>query len=682
MIAFYTALLGGWDWAFVGWFIAVTLGVGLWYSKRASANLDEYFLSGRKLPWWALGTSMVATTFAADTPIAVAGFVIAGGIAMNWFWWSFLFGGTLTVFVFARWWRRAEVVTEIELIARRYDGQPARLLRGFKAVFLGVVVNAIIFGFVMKAMSAICATVFDADPWVSLGILLALTFVYTMMSGLWGVVATDVLQFVMALLGAILLAVVAVNEVGGLDALVERVQGIQHGLAGAVDLATTAIGDLAEWKERCRVLGDQGVDLGATLLTEQSGFEQLPQQLAGLRGQHEVFAALSVENVQQFASFVERMQRLGDGFDIFSVFPTGWNLVTATVLILVFVNWWAVYYPGAEPGGGGYVAQRMSAALDENHARLGTLWFIFAHYVVRPWPWLLVGLAAIAVAPQYLLNLKGELGDFRSDAAYPGMFQYLPVGILGLVVASFFAAFMSTITTTLNLSSSYLVNDLYLPFLSKGDEASPRARVWVARAAVAVVTVIGVGVSIVLTSVGEGWGWIMHITAGVGPVLILRWIWWRINAWSEIAAMLASAAGMVLTKTTAIGEWLQQSTGGPKAELELLFIVCLSVSVWLPVTLMTKPVGDKQLDSFFQKVRPGGAWAAVATRCGLAPTRMGRDLKMWGVSTAMIFGALLGFGGVLLGETTQAVLWLGIAVAGGVALRLLFAAEARAKEAA
>ncbi len=593
--------LSGWDWAFIGWFLAVTLGIGLYYSKRASAGLSEYFLSGRKLPWWALGTSMVATTFAADTPIAVAGFVVAAGVAKNWVWWSFLFGGTLTVFVFSRWWRRAEVVTEIELIDRRYDGGAARALRGFKAIYLGLVLNAITFGWVTNAMVNVCEVVFDIRPALALAVLLALTFVYTMLSGLWGVVATDVLQFAMALLGAILLAVLSVVEVGGLGELVRRV--------GELDPATLEI------------------------------------------------------------------------------FPTGWGTLSMTVSILVLVNWWAVYYPGAEPGGGGYVTQRMSAALDEDHARKGTLWFIFAHYAVRPWPWIIVGLAAIALEPRFFEYARlgegvappADLDEFHQDKAYPYMFQFLPVGILGLVVASFLAAFMSTITTTLNLSASYLVNDFYLPFVRRGDDE--RGRVLVARVAVAVVAAVGSIVAWQMTSVAAGWGVLMQLTAGTGPVLILRWLWWRVNAWSEISAMIASAIAFIFARV-GVGEWLAQTTGGPKDELQLVFIAATSVAVWVPVTFATQPASRAKLRAFYERVRPGGWWSSVPDECQLPRTLLGRELRMWIASTAMIFGALLGLGSLLLLDTMWGVIWVCIAVAGAVGLRMGFQSERAEREAA
>lgn len=605
--------LSGWDWAFLLWFLAVTTGVGLYYAKRAGSNLQEYFLSGRSLPWWALGTSIVATTFAADTPLVVAGFVISGGIAKNWIWWNFLFGATLTVFLFSKLWRRAAVVTEIELIDLRYDGASARALRAFKAVFLGLVVNSIIFGFVTRAMLSIVEVVFPGlDPGIALGGLLALTLFYTALSGLWGVVATDVLQFVMAVLGAVLLAALAVSEVGGLGALVDR--------------------------------------LG---------------QVAGPDGQERIL----------------------------SIVPTTWDAFTAGVVILVLVNWWAVYYPGAEPGGGGYVVQRMSAALDEQHARAGNLWFVFAHYVLRPWPWVIVGLCAIVLEPRFFeaaqLDEAGReaagLTEFHPpEKAYPWMFRLLPVGLLGLVAASFLAAFMSTITTTLNLSASYLVNDLYLPFFGRGRsgaDSDEKHQVRVARGAVVLVSVLGAFVSWVLVSAGDGWVFIMDLTAGSGLVLILRWVWWRISAVSEISAMVGSAVAFYFVRMEGYDAVLADLTGGPKDQVGLLAIVLGSTVAWVVATLATRPTGDSTLDAFFARVRPGGFWGPVAQRSAVRAESLGRDLRMWLASTVLVFGALFGLGSLLLLDTAVGMACIAVALGAGCWLRQLFAAEREAEAA-
>lgn len=577
--------LSFWDWLFLAWFLLVTTGVGLYYARRAGRNLQEYFLSGRDLPWWALGTSMVATNFAADTPLAVTGIVLQDGIAGNWLWWNFMFGGTLTVFLFSRWWRRSHITTEIELISKRYDGKAASILRGVKAVYLGLLVNSIIFGWVTLAMGRILEVVFDLPRPMSLGILLAITLFYTALSGLWGVVASDVLQFSMAMVGAIILAVLSVQEVGGLEIL--------------------------------------------------------------------------VKDIQTLGAYYDK--------DYLAIFPTGWSAFTGAVMVLVLVNWWAVYYPGNEPGGGGYIAQRMFAAKNENHARAGTLWFIFANFVLRPWPWILVALSAAVLEPAFLAG--HAQGPYAPEKAYPWMFQVLPEGMLGLVVASFFAAFMSTITTTLNLSASYLVNDLYLP-LTAGRKQSDRRQVWVARTAVGLVTGVGCLVAWQMESVSGGWELLMDVTAGTGLVLIARWLWWRVNAWSEISAMLSSALICLWTFSEDGEDLLFRWSREQEALVEpirLLLILSVTTVVWLTTTFLTPPVSRKHLTAFFEEVRPGGFWGDIDLEAGFPKSRMSRDLILWGTSTMMIFGSLFGLGSALLLQTGAAALFLSLAAAGTLA---------------
>jgi SSS family transporter len=465
------------DFVFVLWFLLVSLAVGLHYGRRAGTSLQEYFLSGRDLPWWALGTSLVATTFASDTPLVVSGFVLSGGVARNWVWWNFLIGGALTVLVFAPLWRRSRVLTEVELIDLRYSGAPAKALRGFKALYLGLVLNSLVFGWVTVAMGSVLTTLLGIRPELALGILIAISLVYTAISGLWGVVATDVIQFAMAMAGSLLLAALSVAEAGGLGSLVERLGGLAP----------------------------------------------------------------------------------ANGGDLLAFFPRGSGSFAAGTAVLLLVTWWAVYYPGAEPGGGGYVAQRMLAAKDERHAVLGTLWFAIAHYALRPWPWILVGLAAAALRPEFLDPAMKDLG-FEPERAYPWMMRILPPGLAGLMLASFLAAYMSTITTTLNLSASYVVNDFARPFLLKeGDE---RRLVAFSRAAVVAVTAAGCLVALRLESAGSGWMSAMELTAGIGPVLILRWLWWRVNAWSEIAAIAGSALAFLALQSGAAERFLSERLVG------------------------------------------------------------------------------------------------------------------------
>ncbi|MGH7151146.1 MAG: sodium:solute symporter family protein, partial [Planctomycetota bacterium] len=468
------------DFVFVAWFLAVSLAVGLHYGRRAGTSLQEYFLSGRDLPWWALGTSLVATTFAADTPLVVSEFTLKEGVAGNWVWWNFLVGGALTVLLFAPLWRRSRVVTEVELIELRYDGVPAKALRGFKALYLGLVLNSIVFGWVTIAMRDVLSAFLGLDPDLSLAVLIAISLLYTAISGLWGVVATDVIQFAMAMVGSILLAVLAVAEAGGLGSLVERLRTLEPARGG----------------------------------------------------------------------------------DLLGFFPKGSGALAASTAVYLLVNWWAVYYPGAEPGGGGYIAQRMLAAKDERHALLGTLWFSIAHYALRPWPWILVGLAAAALRPEFLDPAMAPLG-LEPRQAYPWMMRILPPGLAGLMLASFLAAYMSTITTTLNLSASYVVNDFARPFLVRGGEE--KRLIAFARGTVVAVTVVGCLVTYRLKSAGEGWTLVFGLTAGIGPVLLLRWLWWRINAWSEIAAIAGSAAAAFLLQRAPVERFLAERLVGREA---------------------------------------------------------------------------------------------------------------------
>ena len=447
------------DWIFIAWYLALSIGIGLYYSKRAGKSISEYFLSGRNLPWWLLGTSMVATSFSSDTPLAVTGIVVKDGVAGNWLWWNFMLGGALTVLFFAHLWRRAEVVTEVEFIDVRYSGRPARFLRGFKALYLGIPVSAITFGWVTLAMVRIIQAVFGTNGIAALAICLGLTVLYTTLSGLWGVVATDMLLFGVAMAGSVILSVVSVEQAGGIGALVEAVKA-----AGATN-----------------------------------------------------------------------------GKDYLSVFPPLGQALPLAFFVAVFVQWWAVYYPGAEPGGGGWSAQRMLAAKDPRHAVQGTLWYTIANYVLRPWPWILTALAAMVVFPGLTGATPGEM-----EAAYPRMIAFVPKGVAGIIVASLIAAFMSTIESIVNLAGSYLLNDFYRPFVRK--DASEKHYVAASRVMVLLVSLLGAGFSVVLGSVKMGWQLVMELSAGIGLVLLLRWYWWRISAWSEIAALGASAATAIYLK--------------------------------------------------------------------------------------------------------------------------------------
>jgi len=582
------------DWAVVVAFLALSLGVGVWFTRRSGQSLDDYFLSGRDLPWWALGTSMIATSFASDTPLVVAGFVLTAGVAKNWVWWSFLVGGTLTVFVFSRWWRRAELTTEVELIALRYDGRAAAGLRGFKALYLGLLLNSIVFGWVTKAMEKVLRAVLPdsgllAHEGFVVGVLIVVTLLYTAASGLWGVVATDVLQFVVAMVGAVAVAWLGVRECGGLDAMLARVASLEA----------------------------------------------------------------------------------ASGRDFLPLLPRGGDVVALLVVPLV-VQWWAVYYPGSEPGGGGYVAQRMFAAKDERHARGGTLWYIVFHYALRPWPWIVAGLAALCLEPRFAgLAADGSplppgaapIAGFDAESAYPWLFRFLPSGLLGLVVASFLAAYMSTITSLLNLSASYLVNDLWLPLQQRrGRASSPRAQVAVARATVVVVALAGGVVTASLARAGDGWSLVWEFTAGTGAVLLARWLWWRVNAWSEIAALAASIATCAVARLPPVAA--RVADGWPR----LLLVVAVTTVAWVATTLATRPCAMETLIRFHRRVRPGGAWGPVAAAAGAPGASLRPDLLRWLVSTAATYALLVATGLAVLGRPREAAAAAAVALLAGAAV--------------
>ncbi|MGH7525843.1 MAG: sodium:solute symporter family protein, partial [Gemmatimonadales bacterium] len=510
------------DWLIIALYFVLSAAIGLAYTRKAGQSLSDYFVSGRSLPWWLAGTSMVATTFAADTPLAVAGLVAKYGVAGNWLWWNGAFSGVLTVFFFARLWRRAGVLTDVEFAELRYGGKPAAALRGFRALYLALPINLIIMGWVTRAMVTILQISLDVDPWVAAIVLFGITALYSVLAGLWGVIVTDVFQFVVAMGGSILLAVLAVQSVGGLDALTAQA----------------------------------AARFGST----EAAFGVLP--------------------------------------------PTdqAW-LPLSTLLVFLGVQWWAAWYPGQEPGGGGYVVQRILSARDERHGLLATLWITVAHYAVRPWPWILVGFVAVLRYPG-LAN--PEEGYVRV------MVDILPSPFRGLLLAAFAAAYMSTISTHLNWGASYLVNDVYLRFIKP--QADRRAQVLASRVATAVLMVCSLIVMSFLSSVEQGWKLLIGLGAGTGLVFILRWYWWRVNAWSEISAMAASFVTSIAL--AASGYDLGDTSSGGYAK-SMLITVLVTTLVWLSVTLLTSPESDATLDRFYRQVRPGGAgWRRVAERLG------------------------------------------------------------------
>ena len=571
------------DWVVVALYFLFNVAVGLYYKSRASQNTAEFFLSGRNVPWWLAGTSMVATTFAADTPLVVTGLVAQNGIAGNWLWWNLLASGMLTVFFYARLWRRSGVMTDIEFAEIRYAGPPAAFLRGFRAIYLGLLINCIILGWVNLAMAKILQLVFGVSKgealWIVVG-MIALTSAISTLSGLWGVLVTDLFQFVIKMGMVIVLAVVAVQAVGGM---------------GEMRLKLAAIDQV-----RGATTGGQGSVL----------------------------------------SFVPDV-------------GSAW-MPMITFFVYIAVNWWATWYPGAEPGGGGYVAQRMLSAKDEKNSLLATLWFNIAHYAIRPWPWILVALASLILFP----NLKDpETGYIRV------MIDYLPSSLRGLMVAAFAAAFMSTIATQLNWGASYLVNDFYRRFVRR--DAAESHYVTASRLATAVLTVVSAAVAFRIESIGGAWRVLIITGAGTGAVLLLRWYWWRINAWSEVSAMITAFVVSVLLQTV----------GGLKSDqpLDFAHIVLVTVAVttvvWLAVTFLTRPEADATLVAFYRRTRPSRAgWGPVAALApDVRPSADGlANLIDWVAGCVLVYGVLFGVGKMLLQETAAGLVLLVVAGVAGV----------------
>jgi Na+/proline symporter len=560
------------DWVIISLYFLLSAAIGVYFTRRAGSSIQEFFLSGRNLPWWLAGTSMVATTFAADTPLAVTELVAKNGIAGNWLWWNFVLGGVLTVFFFARLWRRAGILTDVEFVELRYSGKPAAFLRGFRALYLGIFINTIIIGWVNLAMASVLEGIFGIPPgqvMIYVALSMALTALYSALSGLWGVAVTDVFQFVLAMTGTIVLAFVVLDlpQIGGMAGLLEKVP---------------------DWSLS-------------------------------------FFPAISQGAAQDSTGTLT----LGAG----------------AFFAFVGIQWWACWYPGAEPGGGGYVAQRMMSAKDERHSLFATLWFTVAHYCVRPWPWIIVGLATLVLYP--------DLGPAEKRLGYVyAMRDFLPPGFKGMLVAAFFAAYMSTLSTQLNWGTSYVINDFYRRFVRP--DAPESHLVAVSRIATLAMMDLSLYVTSILDTIAGAWAFIIEAGAGLGLVLILRWFWWRINAWSEIAAMVTPLA---------VYGWLHFGTQVRFPET-LYYIVAATTLAWLVVTFLTKPTDAKTLARFYRRVHPGGAgWRTVA---GMHPdvkgdSGYGRLLRDWLCGTILVYSALFGVGHIILLRTGQGLLCLAVA---------------------
>ncbi len=567
------------DWLIVALYFIISIVVGVYYSKRAGKSISEFFLSGRNLPWWLAGTSMVATTFAADTPLAVTELVAKNGIAGNWLWWNFLFGSMLTVFFFARLWRRAGVLTDVEFVELRYSGKPASFLRGFKALYLGLFINTVIIGWVNVAMVSILTGFFGVSEelvrYYVFGAMLIVA-VYSALSGLWGVAVTDAIQFVIAMAGTIVLAIVVINlpQINGVAGLKEK---------------------LPDW-------------------------------------------------VFKFTPVVGSTEEL--------VYGGVLALTVSSFIAYVFVQWWASWYPGAEPGGGGYVAQRMMSAKDEKHSLFATLWFTIAHYCIRPWPWIIAGLVTLVLYP--------ELGPDDKKLGYIfAMRDYLPVGLKGLLVAAFFAAYMSTIATHLNWGTSYVVNDFYKRFIKKN--ADEKHYVFVSRVVTLLVMVMSVLITLIIKTISGAWQFIIEASAGLGLVLILRWYWWRINAWSEIVAMIAPFFGYAYIK------FFTKITF-PET---LFYIVAFTTLSWLIATFLTRPVEQEHLLNFYRRTHPGGiGWRKIAQLAPNAKPDSGYIYLFidWISGIVLVYMFLFGIGKIVLGEYLSGLIYIAIGLAAGLVI--------------
>jgi SSS family solute:Na+ symporter len=578
------------DWSIVGGFFLLSLVIGLYFSKRAGKSYDEYFLSGRNMPWWLLGISMVATTFSADTPNLVTDIVRRNGVAGNWEWWAFLLTGMLTVFVYARLWRRSGIATDLEFYELRYSGKAAAFLRGFRALYLGVFFNIMIMASVSLAAIKIGGILLGLSPEQTLIIASIVTIAYTALGGLTGVIWTDFFQFALAMAGTIWAAMVVVD------------------------------------------------------LPEVNGLGNL----------------LSHENVQG------KLSLLPDFSDTNAIIPL--------FIIPIAVQWWSVWYPGAEPGGGGYIAQRMLSAKDEKNAVSATLLFNIAHYALRPWPWIIIALASLIVFPdlESLGSAFPGVGEdiLRDDLAYPAMLTFLPTGLLGLVIASLIAAYMSTISSHLNWGSSYVVNDFYKRFLNQ--EATEKQMVMVGRISTVVLMIISALLALYLTSALDTFKILLQIGAGTGLIFILRWFWWRINAWSEITAMIVS---FILALSFHFGD---PNDAYFEDWQKLVLGVAITTIAWVLVTFWTRPTEKGTLRSFFLLIKPDKiGWKPVVEDL---EKEAGMELQLKGTGKLpnqllcmffgvfLVYGALFATGYFLYEAVLQAVIACLVTLVSGLGL--------------
>ena len=548
------------DWTIVGAYFALSLAVGIWASKQAGKDTKSFFLAGRNMPWWLLGVSMVATTFSTDTPNLVTDLVRQNGVSGNWVWWAFLLTGMLTVFVYAKLWHRSGVLTDIEFYELRYSGKAAAFLRGFRALYLGLVFNVLVMGAVSLAAVKFGEIVLGWPGWLTLLIACSITLSYSTLGGLKAVIITDFVQFSLAMVGSIwaMIYILGLEQIGGLSNLITH------------------------------------------------------------------------------ANVVDKLALIPDLSD-----PDIWVPI---LLVPLAVQWWASYYPGSEPGGGGYIAQRMFSAKDEKNAVSATLFFNVAHYALRPWPWILIALSSLIVFPE-LSDIQDAFPNLSPDklghdVAYPAMLTLLPTGLLGLVAASLIAAFMSTMSTQLNLGASYLVNDFYQRFIKP--DASEKHLVNVGRLFTVISIILGGGLGLFLTSAGQAFDLLLMIGAGTGMIYILRWFWWRINAYTEIVAMVSSLC------IAFYFNFINQSFPGWE---KIVIGAILTTVVWVVATYFTPPDDEETLKNFVKKVNPGGpGWSRYSHGVSSEPWPVPNGILCMMLGCFAVYGVLLGVGQLIYGE--------------------------------
>ena len=548
------------DWGIIAIFFMLSLGIGIWASKKAGKDAESFFLAGKDMPWWLLGVSMVATTFSTDTPNLVTDLVRQNGVSGNWGWWAFLLTGMLTVFIYAKLWHRSNVLTDIEFYELRYSGKAAAFLRGFRALYLGLVFNVLVMGAVSLAAVKFGEIVLGIPGWLTLTIACSITLIYSVLGGLKAVIVTDFIQFIFAMVGSIwaTIYILSLPEIGGLSNLISH------------------------------------------------------------------------ENV------VSQLSLLPDFSN-----PDSWIPI---LLVPLAVQWWASYYPGSEPGGGGYIAQRMFSAKSELDAVGATFFFNIAHYAIRPWPWILIALSSLIIFPD-LSDLQNTFPDLPKDKlghdiAYPAMLTLLPSGLLGLVSASLIAAFMSTMSTQLNLGASYIVNDFYHRFLRP--RASNKELVAVARISTVFTIILGSGLGLLLTSAGQAFNLLLMIGAGTGLIYILRWFWWRINAYTEIVAMISS---LLIAFYLNFGE-LQVADWS-----KIIIGAVLTTLIWLVATFLTPSDDQETLQNFVDKVNPGGpGWKRYSSKMNAEPWIVPKGMFSMFLGCTAVYGFLLSTGQFIYGN--------------------------------